>query len=481
MTIQIKVGDKVRVKNYEGVVAYIIDAQAIVDFGQVLPFTTQYIHIHPDFSTYTYHHFSLSDMSLSSDNDFKVGDTVSFVMPNDDTHDHATIVQIIDENNFLLNLHDEYNFIIIDNGTHTAHGQYENKHYWFAKNSQIKKINSSEKNKSEPPKKPKKYEAGQDINEHVSELIEYCKDKEKLKWLKTFQNCVLPKHVKESVNEALTVILCKDKFDEWGINDHFEKGLTNSLLLYGPPGTGKSMIAECFAAVLDKNLMKIDSGLLQSNVPGQTERNIKEAFETAKKKNCVLMFDECDSVLSNRDMVGAIMSAEINCLLTELENFDGVVVLTTNRLHRLDPALSRRIIAKVELSLPPKEARLEIWQKLLPPKMPIAEGIDWDRLANPEMSGGYIKNAILIAARKAISSASVQVTQEHLDGALEAVVSSKDDFEQQADKRINTDLYVEGCSSTGKYMSKMTDVIKAKLRSTTLKKTTEASYANGAM
>lgn len=479
MTDEIKVGDIVRVKNYQGKVVYTNDGSlALVDFGINLPFTTSYMHL--GFTDPHYFHFEMRDMSLvSSDNDFKVGDIVRFTMPNGLIHDHATIVRIVDCANVLLNLHDEYD--LLHSKTHNSDGQYENNHYWFVKKEQIKKINRSGKVVSESPKKAKKYEAGQDINEHVAELIEYSKDKERLKWLKTFQNCVLPKHVKESINEALTVILCKDKFDDWGINDHFEKGLTNSLLLWGPAGTGKSMIAECFAAVLDKNLMKIDSGLLQSNVPGQTERNIKEAFETAKNKNCVLMFDECDSVLSNRDMVGTIMSAEINCLLTELENFDGVVVLTTNRLHRLDPALSRRIIAKVELSLPPKETRLEIWQKLLPPKMPIAEGIDWDRLADPEISGGYIKNAILIAARKAISSASAHVTQEHLDSALEAVVSSKDDFEQQADKRINTDLYVEGCSTTGKSLSKVTDVIKAKIRSTTLKKTTKASYANGAV
>ena len=43
------------------------------------------------------------------------------------------------------------------------------------------------------------------------------------------------------------------------------------------------------------------------------------------------------------------MGSEINALLTELENFDGVCILTTNRLQKLDPALQRRIIAKVYL------------------------------------------------------------------------------------------------------------------------------------
>lgn len=273
------------------------------------------------------------------------------------------------------------------------------------------------------------YQPGTPISAYVDAIIQKETDKVRLKWLKTFQNCVLPPHVKETIEEALTVILCQHKFEEWGINEHFEKGLTNSILLFGPPGVGKSMISESLAAVLGKNLMKIDSGTLQSNVPGQTERNIKKAFEDAKKNDCVLMFDECDSVLSNRDMVGVILAAEINTLLTEIENFDGVCVLTTNRLHNLDPALARRIVAKVRLDLPDKETRAQIWKKLMPPEMPLCESVDFNLLALHALSGGEIKNAIILAARKAIAKNLDKVTQKHFDDALALVVSGKTEFE----------------------------------------------------
>ncbi len=273
------------------------------------------------------------------------------------------------------------------------------------------------------------YQPGTPITEYVDSIIATCKDKERLKWLKTFKNCILPPEVKETIEEALSVVLCADKFDEWGINDHFEKGLANTILLWGEPGTGKTMICESLAAILDKNLMKIDSGLLESNIPGQTERNIKQAFEDAKKENCVIMFDECDSVLSDRDMVGVIMGAQINCLLTEIERFDGVCVLTTNQLHRLDKALARRIVAKVKLSLPDKPARVEIWKSLIPTKMPIDENIDFDLLSTHEISGGDIKNAILLAARKAIAKHVQPVTMDHFNDALSLVVKGKKEFE----------------------------------------------------
>lgn len=315
----------------------------------------------------------------------------------------------------------------------------------------------SEKSSTKQPA-IKNYEAGQSIDEYVDYLLAHSKiNKERLKWLNAFKNCVLPPKVKSLIEEALTVILQKDKFDEWGINEHFEKGLTNSILLYGPPGTGKSMISESVAAVLGKNLMKIDNGLLQSNIPGETERNIQKAFAKAKEKDCVLMLDECDSVLSNRDMVGVILSSEINALLTAIENYDGVVVLTTNRLHRLDPALSRRIIAKIELTLPTKEARYQIWQNLIPKKMPTEE-LDYELLASHELSGGEIKNAILLSARKAICSNLDKVTMKHFNLAIESVVESSAQFENAQPKHLSPMVYAhEHGVKTNGHMTKTMD------------------------
>jgi hypothetical protein len=273
------------------------------------------------------------------------------------------------------------------------------------------------------------YEAGTSIASYIDEIAKDCADKDRLKWLKTFQNCVLPKHAKEAIEEALIVVLLKNKFDEWGINEHFEKGITNSILLYGPPGVGKSMVSESIAAVLGKNLMKIDTATIQSNVPGQTERNIKKSFEDATSKNCVLLLDECDSLLTSRDYAGIILGAEINCLLTEIERFDGVVLLTTNRINRLDQALARRIIAKIELALPDEETRREIWKKLMPEKMPLSADIDFDLLAAYEISGGEIKNAILLAARKAIAKNQAEVTMQNFIDSLSLVKNGADSFQ----------------------------------------------------
>ncbi|KKK66843.1 hypothetical protein LCGC14_2960010, partial [marine sediment metagenome] len=119
-----------------------------------------------------------------------------------------------------------------------------------------------------------KYKPGLSIREYVRNLLKIEKDKERVKWLRTFDNCVLPKSVRNTIDEALTVVLRAEMFDKWGINDHFEKGLTNSILIYGPPGTGKTMVSESIAAILGMNLMKLTNAEIQSNIPGQTEKNM---------------------------------------------------------------------------------------------------------------------------------------------------------------------------------------------------------------
>lgn len=352
-----------------------------------------------------------------------------------------------------------------DSGGKYWQDNYSGNQYTNWEKLKVARKNKTDKRREEIKKisRLKSYQPGQPIDEYIDHLIEVLvkrtgeESRARLKWLKTFRNCVLPDNVKSMIEEALTVILCKQKFDDWGINEHFEKGLTNSIMLYGPPGTGKTMIAESFAAVLGKNLMKLTNAELQSQIPGQVERNITDSFNKAKEHNCVLMLDECDSLLYNRDAVGMIIAAEINHLLTNIENFDGVVILTTNRLGRLDPALQRRIIAKVKLPLPTKEARTQIWKNLMPPKMPLEDNINFEELAATEISGGDIKNAILLAARKAIAKNAAKVGQEHFKNSLSSVETSKKEFEKSKPKKMSSNEVIGKSMSYDKMMGLNTD------------------------
>jgi ATP-dependent 26S proteasome regulatory subunit len=89
-------------------------------------------------------------------------------------------------------------------------------------------------------------------------------------------------------------------------------------------------------------------------------------------------------------------------LLQELERFDGVCILSTNRKVTLDPALERRIAVKVEFERPDLNIRREIWRRMIPDKMPLLD-VDIEQLAARDLTGGEIKNVVLNAARIALA------------------------------------------------------------------------------
>lgn len=196
-------------------------------------------------------------------------------------------------------------------------------------------------------------------------------------------------------------------FEDWGFSEVFEKGTAISMLFWGIPGTGKTLMAQAVADSIGAKLKIVGTADIQSAEPGAAERTIKTIFAEANRANkgtgkkTVLLFDECDSLLMDRNTIGVILAAEVNALLQELERYEGVIIFTTNRLGKLDPALERRITAKIEFEFPDKEARLKIWGRMIPKKAPIAKDVDYKHLSEFALVGGNIKNAVLNAARTA--------------------------------------------------------------------------------
>jgi len=217
-------------------------------------------------------------------------------------------------------------------------------------------------------------------------------------------------------------------FDEWGLASTIEYGKGMTMLFHGPPGTGKTWAANCIAKSLSKKLKVVDNSILQSSTPGEMERNIKQAFEEATRSKEVILFDECDSLLMSRGNVGMILGSEINCLLTEIEKFEGICILTTNRIGELDEALERRISLIVKFPKPDEDQRKLIWKRLLPKKMPLNSDVDFEALHKLDVAGGHIKNIILNAARHAVSEDSEDVKMSHFEAAAAQSVKGNQAF-----------------------------------------------------
>ncbi|GMV92626.1 MAG: hypothetical protein AMXMBFR82_24040 [Candidatus Hydrogenedentota bacterium] len=231
----------------------------------------------------------------------------------------------------------------------------------------------------------------------------------------------------ESVRQSLEIAVTQARhagtlFRTWGLGESILYGRGVTMLFAGPPGTGKTASAEALAGELKKDLLVVNYARIQDCFVGQTEKNIVATFREARAKDAVLFWDEADAMFYDRNLASRTWEVrDVNVLLQEIERFDGVCILATNRKITLDKALERRITLKVEFEPPNRESREAIFKKLIPAKMPLARDVTFDKLSDLELSGGEIKNVILNAARIALhrGGTRTRIAMRDFDQALE--------------------------------------------------------------
>jgi len=130
------------------------------------------------------------------------------------------------------------------------------------------------------------------------------------------------------------------------------------ICLYGVPGTGKSAFGKWIAQYTEKPFVLKKGSDLISKWVGGTEKNIANAFKEAKEEGAVLVFDEVDSFLQDRrNAKNSWEVTQVNEMLVQMENFDGIFIATTNLMSGLDQASLRRFDMKMEFDyLKPKQA-----------------------------------------------------------------------------------------------------------------------------
>lgn len=139
-----------------------------------------------------------------------------------------------------------------------------------------------------------------------------------------------------------------------GLQEHEE----GRLCLYGPPGTGKTAFGRYLADRLNRPLLVRRASDILNPYIGMTERNMAKMFRDAETENAVLLVDEADTFL--RDRNGATRSwevSEVNEMLTQMEAFKGIFIASTNLMESLDAAALRRFDMKVRFDyLKPDQA-----------------------------------------------------------------------------------------------------------------------------
>jgi AAA+ superfamily predicted ATPase len=219
----------------------------------------------------------------------------------------------------------------------------------------------------------------------------------------TWDDLVLPARQKETLASIIAQIRNRARvYEDWGFAPRLQnKGLGVSALFSGPSGAGKSMAGELIGATLELDVYRVDLSALVSKWVGETEKNLRRVFDAAEDGGVILQFDEADALFGRRSEVkdshDRHANIEVSYLLQRLEAYRGLCILTTNMKDNIDEAFLRRLSFMVEFRFPGRAERRAIWERVFPQGLPLGT-LDFDRLAQLNVSGGSIRNIALGAA-----------------------------------------------------------------------------------
>ena len=160
------------------------------------------------------------------------------------------------------------------------------------------------------------------------------------------------------------------------------------ILMYGPPGCGKTLIGRAVANETGAFFFLINGPEIMSKMAGDSESNLRKAFEEAEKNAPAIIFiDEVDSIAPKRDKAqGEVERRVVSQLLTLMDGLKArsnvVVMAATNRPNSIDPALRRfgRFDRELDIGVPDAIGRLEIL-RIHTKNMKLAEEVDLEAIA----------------------------------------------------------------------------------------------------
>ena len=180
-------------------------------------------------------------------------------------------------------------------------------------------------------------------------------------------------------------------------------------LFYGAPGTGKTETVMQLARQMKRDVMVVEFAQIRSKWVGDSEKNIKGVFTRYREMSAqmsrkpILLFNEADAVINMRqeqatNSVDKMENTMQNIILQEMEQFDGIMIATTNLVQNMDPAFERRFLYKIQFERPDTSVRANLWQEMIPE-------LDTDECQalgeQFDFSGGQIEN---VARKYAINT-----------------------------------------------------------------------------
>jgi SpoVK/Ycf46/Vps4 family AAA+-type ATPase len=170
-------------------------------------------------------------------------------------------------------------------------------------------------------------------------------------------------------------------------------------LFYGSPGTGKTETVNQISRLTGRDVMMIDVSKIKSMWVGESEKNIKAAFDRYRNyvktqgKAPILLFNEADAIFGKRvveeNSAEKLNNALQNIILQEMEDLEGILIATTNMTESLDPAFERRFLYKVLFKKPTTGVKAKIWKSMIDD---ITDSDAESLAAQYSFTGGQIEN-----------------------------------------------------------------------------------------
>ena len=197
------------------------------------------------------------------------------------------------------------------------------------------------------------------------------------------------------------------------------------VILHGPPGTGKTLLAKAVANETNANFYTIGGPEIMSKFYGESEERLRNVFQEAQKNApSIILIDELDSIAPKREEVSGEVERRIVAQLLSL--MDGlkargkvVVIVATNRINAIDPALRRpgRFDREIEIGVPDRDGRLDILQ-IHTRGMPLEKDVNLERLA--DITHGFVGADLQALAKEAAIRALRRILPE-IDLSAESI------------------------------------------------------------
>lgn len=184
---------------------------------------------------------------------------------------------------------------------------------------------------------------------------------------------------------------------EWELEGKIKHGYR--ALFYGPSGSGKTFTVMLLGKEVNKPVFCIDLSMVISKYIGETEKNLAKIFDFAENREWILFFDEADALFGKRtnvkDAHDRYANQEVAYLLQRVENYRGLVILSTNFKANIDEAFARRFQIMVNFPMPDASMRETLWKNTFSRKCTFEKGVNLREISETyELSGGSILNVV---------------------------------------------------------------------------------------